>query len=426
MNASKTIPAPRRALLLVVDSLGVGALPDAGQYGDAGADTFGHIAAACAAGRADRGRSGPLCIPTLARLGLVEAATGARGARPAGFADPGVPTGTWGWSAELSKGKDTISGHWEMAGQPVTVEWGYFPDLTDSVPQPLLDELARRSGVPGFLGNRHASGTVIIEELGEEHVRTGLPIVYCSADSVLQICAHEEAFGLERLYEVCAAARLLVDELRIGRVIARPFLGTSAADFKRTAHRRDYSVPPPHGTVLDGLIAAGGTVLGVGKVPDIFAGRGISRGVKASGLAGLMAASRTALLEAGDRTLVFTNLVDFDQEYGHRRDVPGYAAELERFDGMLESLLGQLGPNDLLVLTADHGNDPTWEGWNHTREYVPVLAAGPALAPRSIGRRDTFSDIGQSLAAWFGIAPLANGTAFLSPPAGGQIKRSIA
>ena len=426
MNESKAYQAPRRALLLVVDSLGVGALPDAADYGDAGADTFGHIAEACATGRADVGRSGPLAIPTLQRLGLVEAAAGARGARPAGFETPRAPTGTWGWSAERSKGKDTISGHWEMAGQPVAHEWGYFTDLTDSVPQPLLDELARQTKVPGFLGNRHESGTTIIEQLGEEHLRTGKPIVYCSADSVLQICAHEEAFGLERLYEVCAAARVLVDDLHIGRVIARPFLGTSAGDFKRTAHRRDYSVPPPDGTVLDGLIAAGGEVVGVGKVPDIFAGRGISRGVKASGLAGLMEASQAALLEAGDRTLVFTNLVDFDQEYGHRRNVPGYAAELERFDGMLESLLGRLGVNDVLVLTADHGNDPTWEGWNHTREYVPVLAAGPALAPRSIGRRDTFADIGQSLAAWFGIAPLANGTDFLTLPAGGQLKRSIA
>ena len=424
MNQGRTGKAPRRALLLVVDSLGIGALPDAAHYGDAGADTFGHIAAACAAGRADLGRSGPLSIPTLQRLGLVEAATGARGARPAGFATPQAPTGTWGWAAELSKGKDTISGHWEMAGQPVEHEWGYFTSLTDSVPQALLDELARRSGVAGFLGNRHASGTAIIEELGEEHVRTGRPIVYCSADSVLQICAHEEAFGLERLYEVCAAARLLVDDLRIGRVIARPFLGTSAGDFTRTAHRRDYSVPPPAGTVLDRLVAAGGTVVGVGKVPDIFAGRGISRGVKASGLAGLMEASQRALLEAGDRTLVFTNLVDFDQEYGHRRNVPGYAAELERFDGMLGSLLGRLGDNDLLVLTADHGNDPTWEGWNHTREYVPVLATGPALVPRPIGRRETFADIGQSLAMWLEIGPLANGASFLSPPRGDQTTRS--
>lgn len=425
MNHSKPAGMPRRALLLVVDSLGIGALPDAGHYGDAGADTFGHIAAACAAGRADQGRSGPLCIPTLERLGLIDAASGARGARPDGFAAPGTPAAAWGWSAERSKGKDTISGHWEMAGQPVEVEWGYFTDLTDSVPQSLLDELARRTGLPGFLGNRHASGTTIIEELGEEHVRTGRPIVYCSADSVLQICAHEEAFGLERLYEVCAAARLLVDDLRIGRVIARPFLGTAAANFKRTAHRRDYSVPPPEGTVLDRLIAAGGTVVGIGKVPDIFAGCGISRRVKASGLAALMDTSQRALLEAGDRTLVFTNLVDFDQEYGHRRDVPGYAAELERFDSMLGSLLGQLGPGDLLVLTADHGNDPTFEGWNHTREYVPVLAAGPAVTPRAIGRRDTFADIGQSLATWFGIGPLSNGTAFLSPPALGQSQRSV-
>jgi phosphopentomutase len=406
---------PRRVVLLVIDSLGLGSLPDAARYGDEGADTFGHIAEACAAGRAEEGRSGPLAIPTLERLGLVRAAALARGALPAGFDGSVEPDAAWGCSAERSRGKDTISGHWEMAGQPVPWDWGYFDALEDSMPAPLLEELARRAGLAGFLGNCHASGTEIIERLGEEHVRTGKPIVYTSADSVLQICAHEEAFGLERLYDVCRIARGLVDEYRIGRVIARPFLGSTPADFRRTAHRRDYAVPPPPGTLLDFLGQAGGQVIGVGKVPDIFAGRGITRAVKASGLEPLMRSTLEAFLAAPDRSLVFTNLVDFDQEYGHRRDVAGYARALEWLDGALSPLLDALGDGDLLVLTADHGNDPTWTGWNHTREYVPVLVKGPAMPSGPLGRRETFADIGQSLAAWFGLTPLAHGTSFIDP-----------
>lgn len=417
--------APRRAVLLVIDSLGVGHLPDAARYGDEGADTFGHIVEACAAGRADEDRAGALVVPTLERLGLFHAAEAARGAPLPGHDRRRVPEALWGYAAERSRGKDTISGHWEMAGQPVLEDWGYFTALEDSMPATLLDALAQRAGVPGFLGNCHASGTEIIERLGEEHLRTGKPIVYTSADSVLQICAHEEAFGLGRLYALCEAARGLVDEYRIGRVIARPFVGKSAPDFRRTAHRRDYAVPPPPGTLLDTLAGAGAEVVGVGKVTDIFCGRGITRQVKASGLEALMAATQEAFLEADGPALVFTNLVDFDQEYGHRRDVAGYAAALERFDGMLARLVAALGPGDLLVVTADHGNDPTWSGWNHTREHVPVLAAGPAVSGHSIGRRDSFADIGQTLAAWFGVGPLAHGQSFL-PAAASSSRTRVA
>jgi len=408
---------PRRAVLLVIDSLGLGSLPDAARYGDEGADTFGHIAGACAAGRADVGRRGPLAIPTLERLGLVRASALARGALPPGFDGSIEPEAAWGCSAERSRGKDTISGHWEMAGQPVPWEWGYFEALEDSMPASLLAEMAQRADLPGFLGNCHASGTEIIERLGEEHIRTGKPIVYTSADSVLQICAHEEAFGLDRLYALCSIARELVDAYHIGRVIARPFVGNTPADFRRTAHRRDYAVPPPPGTLLEALEQAGGEVVGVGKVPDIFAGRGITRAVKASGLEALMQATLDALEAAPDRSLVFTNLVDFDQEYGHRRDVAGYARALEWLDGALAPMLSALGQRDLLVITADHGNDPTWSGWNHTREYVPVLVKGPVMPAGPLGRRDTFADIGQSLAAWFGLDPLAHGTSFIDPAA---------
>ena len=408
---------PRRVVLLVIDSLGLGSLPDAARYGDAGADTFGHIAQACAEGRAGEGRSGPLVIPTLERLGLVRASALARGALPAGFDGTVEPDAAWGCSAELSRGKDTISGHWEMAGQPVPWDWGYFDAPEESMPASLLAEMARRADLPGFLGNCQASGTEIIERLGEEHLRTGKPIVYTSADSVLQICAHEEGFGLERLYALCAIARELVDAYHIGRVIARPFVGNTPADFRRTAHRRDYAVPPPPGTLLDALAGAGGEVIGVGKVPDIFAGRGITRALKASGLEALMQVTLDAFESAPDRSLVFTNLVDFDQEYGHRRDVAGYARALEWLDGALAPLLDALGEGDLLVITADHGNDPTWEGWNHTREYVPVLVKGPSMPAGSLGRRETFADIGQSLATWFGLAPLAHGASFVDPGA---------
>ena len=401
----------RRAVLLVLDSLGIGAAPDAARFGDEGSDTFGHVAEACAAGRASRARSGPLAIPRLAALGLAHASELATGARPAGFESLPDPIAAWGAACERSTGKDTTSGHWEMTGLPVLFNWGYFSQREESVPAKLLDELARRTHVPGFLGNRHASGTQIIEDLGEEHLRSGRPIVYTSADSVLQICAHEEAFGLERLYSLCAVARELVDEYCIGRVIARPFTGPRAGEFRRTANRHDYSVPPTGPTLLDVLVGDGGTVAGVGKVPDIFANRGISRALKASGLPELMDVTTRALVEGGDRSLVFTNLVDFDQEYGHRRDVAGYARALETFDAMLPVLTGTMKVGDLLILTADHGNDPTWKGTDHTREQVPVLAYGPGVKPATLGRRESFADIGQTLATWFGLPPLAYGKA---------------
>lgn len=406
-SADKT--GSRRAALLVLDSLGIGGAPDAARFGDDGADTFGHIAGACASGAADRGRAGPLVIPRLAALGLAHAAELATGRRPAGFARLPDPIAAWGSACERSTGKDTTSGHWEMSGLPVLFDWGYYRKREDSVPADLLDELARRAGVPGFLGNRHASGTQVIEDLGAAHLESGRPIVYTSADSVLQIAAHEEAFGLERLYALCAVARELAAPQRIARVIARPFSGRRAGEFRRTPHRRDYSIPPHGPTLLDALTGAGGSVVGIGKVPDIFAHRGISRALPAHGLAELMDTTTRALAEGADRTLVFTNLVDFDQEYGHRRDVAGYARALESFDAMLPALVDRLEQGDLLILTADHGNDPTWPGSDHTREQVPVLACGPAIAPAPLGRRDSFADIGQTLAGWLGIPPLAQG-----------------
>jgi len=396
-----------RAVILVLDSFGIGATADADKFGDTGANTLGHIAER----RTSAGR--PLAIPNLARLGLLHAARDSCGSFPAGC-DANVPvTGAYGYAAELSTGKDTPSGHWEMAGVPVLYEWGYFRDPDNAFPKPLLDKLIERGRLPGVLGNCHASGTEIIAQLGEEHARTRKPIVYTSADSVFQIAAHEDAFGLKRLLDLCLIARELVDEYRIGRVIARPFIGTNAHDFVRTGNRRDYAVPPPAPTVLDKLVASGGEVIGIGKIPDIFAHQGVSREVKATGNAELFDATLEAMGTAPDRSIVFSNFVDFDMLYGHRRDVEGYATALEYFDTRLPELLARLRPGDVAILSADHGCDPTWPGTDHTREHVPVLAFGPEIPSRSLGQRTTMADIGQTLAAHFGLPAMDHGTSFL-------------
>lgn len=397
-----------RAFMLVMDSFGIGSAPDAARFGDAGADTHGHIRAACAEGRADRPglRAGPLIVPNLDRLGLAAAATLAAGGRAT------ADGACYGAAAERSKGKDTPSGHWEMAGVPVMSDWGYFPQTQPCFPAALTEALVREAKLPGVLGDRHASGTQIIDELGDEHIRTGKPIVYTSADSVYQIAAHERHFGLERLYQVCLIARRLVDRWNIGRVIARPFVG-SPGTFKRTGNRRDYATPPPEPTLLDRLKGEGRDVVSVGKVSDIFAAQGITRKIKAEGNDALMDATLAEAAEAPDGALVFTNFVDFDTLFGHRRDVAGYAAALEAFDRRLPALERMLKADDLAVISADHGCDPTWTGTDHTREYVPILAFGPASRPGCIGLRDSFADIGQTLAGHLGVKPLPYGRAFL-------------
>jgi phosphopentomutase len=407
-----------RAVILVLDSVGIGAAEDAAEFGDAGADTLGHIAEACAAGRGDRAglRSGPLRLPNLDRLGLGAAAGVSRGAALPGLVHAGAPEGWWGYGVEVSKGKDTPSGHWEIAGVPVPFAWGYFPDTVPAFPKALTEALIREAKLPGILGDRHASGTVIVAELGEEHVRTGKPICYTSADSVFQIAAHETAFGLDRLYEVCEIARRLVDPLNIGRVIARPFVGEDSRSFRRTANRRDYAIPPPGPTLPDRVVAAGGRVFAVGKIYDIFAHRGITEVAKAPNDDALFDATLAALDKAGDGDLVFANFVDFDSLYGHRRDVPGYAAALEAWDRRLPELIARLRPGDLAVITADHGNDPTFRGTDHTREHIPILAFGPGLGAGDIGRRDTFADIGETVAGHLGLAPGRHGRTFLDSP----------
>jgi phosphopentomutase len=328
-----------RALILVLDSVGIGGAPDAALYGDEGANTVGHIAEACASAKAKGRSGGPIALPNLVRLGLGEACKLASHRAPPGLEQRAAPVGRYGCAAEMSKGKDTPSGHWEIAGVPVTFAWGLFPQTQPCFPPELIAELCRRADLPGVLGDRHASGTQIIAELGLEHMRTGKPICYTSADSVFQIAAHEGAFGLERLYAVCAVARELVDPLRIGRVIARPFTGTRAEDFRRTGNRRDYSVLPPAPTILDRATAAGRDVITVGKIADIFAHSGTGRVLKANGNAALFARTLEGASLLADGGLLFANFIDFDSEYGHRRDPAGYAAALESFDRRLPELL---------------------------------------------------------------------------------------
>ncbi len=397
----------KRAIILVLDSFGIGATADADRFGDTGSNTLGSIARA----RAAAGK--PLQLPNLARLGLFEAGKASSGEYASGAGPVERVDGAWGYAAELSSGKDTPSGHWEIAGVPVLFDWGYFTDRENTFPPELLDKLIERANLPGVLGNCHASGTTIIKELGEEHVRTGKPIVYTSADSVFQVAAHEESFGLERLYELCDIARELVDEYNIGRVIARPFVGDTADNFVRTGNRRDLTTPPHSATVLDKLVARGGEVISIGKIADIYAHQGITQKIKATGNAALFDATLEALDEAADSSIIFTNFVDFDMLYGHRRDVDGYAEALEYFDKRLPELEAKMQDGDVLILTADHGCDPTWTGTDHTREHIPVLAAGKPIKAGSLGKRETFADIGQSLASYFDLEPMDYGTSFI-------------
>jgi phosphopentomutase len=377
-----------RALLIVLDSVGVGAAPDAAAYGDEGADTLGHILDRCPA----------LRLPALWSLGL---------GRILGR-DPEVePKASWGRMRERSTGKDSTTGHWELAGAVLGEPFGLFGRF----PPELVGAVERDAGVE-FIGNCAASGTAIIDDLGPEHLRSGRPILYTSADSVLQIAAHEEVVPIERLYEICRVARRRADAYRIGRVIARPFVGETKATFKRTPNRRDYAVPPPEPTLLDRLVARGSRVIAIGKIGDIFAHRGISEIRKGVGNMEMFDKALGAIDDAGDGDLVFANFVDFDTEFGHRRDVAGYAAALEAFDRRIPEALTRLKPGDLFLLTADHGNDPTWRGTDHTRERIPVIGMVPGMAGGSIGLRPTFADIGETVAEHLGLPPGPHGTSF--------------
>jgi phosphopentomutase len=396
-----------RAFIIVLDSVGCGGAPDAERYGDAGADTLGHIADACSAGRGDRAglRKGPLHLPNLAALGLGAACAGSRGRTMPDLGHAGPIEGRWGHAVETAAGKDTPSGHWEIAGVPLAFMWTTFPDVVPAIPESYLAALAAAGGIAGFIGNRHANGVAIVEELGPEHCRTGRPIIYTSTDSVIQIAAHEDPaiFGLDRLYDLCRAGRGLADDLKVGRVIARPFIGDPVKGFVRTGNRKDYSLPPPGETLLDRAALAGRSVVSLGKIGDIFAHRNTGREVKAAGNMALfdrLVAETASLPEGG---LLFANFVDFDSEYGHRRDVPGYAACLEAWDRRLPEFRSLLKPGDIAIITADHGNDPTWHGTDHTREHVPVLAFGPGVEAGPLPPFPSFSRIGDLAAKAIGL-----------------------
>ncbi len=405
----------KRAFILVLDSFGVGAAEDADKFGDVGSDTLGHIAEACAKGEADNAdRKGPLSLPNLSRLGLGKLAEESTGSFPAGLDANADIIGAYAHAQELSSGKDTPSGHWEIAGVPVLFDWGYFTDHNNSFPQELLDRIVEKAGLPGYLGNCHASGTQVLDDLGEEHMETGKPIFYTSADSVFQIACHEETYGVDNLLKLCELVREELKDYNIGRVIARPFVGTGKGKFERTGNRRDYSVEPPAATVLQKLVdEKGGDVVSIGKIADIYAHCGITKKVKATGIPALFDATVDQIKQAGDNTIVFTNFVDFDSAYGHRRNVAGYAAALEYFDKRLPEVLEIMQDDDVLIITADHGCDPTWPGTDHTREHIPVLVYGKKVKPGSLGRRETFADIGQSLAGYFGTSAMEYGKSFL-------------
>ena len=400
-----------RIFILVADSLGLGAAPDADKFNDVGADTLGNLATAFA-----KAKHRLLDIPNLTRLGMAHAYHGSTGkdlcCQQVENGPLATPIGSYGYAKELSTGKDTPSGHWELMGVPVLFEWGYFGNTENCFPPELLEQLFTRGGIEGSLCNSHGSGTEVLKQYGEEHIKTGKPIIYTSGDSVFQIAAHEEHFGLERLIKLCELAREIVDPYNIGRVIARPFVGTGPENFARTGNRRDYSVLPPSKTVLEKHTDAGGKVISIGKIADIYAHQGISEKYKATGLAALLDVTEQQLNDAPDNSIVFTNLVDFDSQYGHRRDPVGYGEALEYFDNRLGPLIEKISANDILIITADHGCDPTWPGSDHTREYIPVLCYGSQLTPTDLGERETFADIGQSVASALNLAPAQYGTSF--------------
>ena len=387
-----------RAFLLILDSFGIGGAPDAASFGDEGANTLGHIC--------DRMT---LRVPHMASLGLGLAAELSTGRNPLA-SHPLI--GQYGVAREVSRGKDTITGHWEIAGVPLAFDWGYFPHSVPAFPPELIDGIVKGAKLPGLLALCHASGTQVIEDFGEEHVRTGKPIAYTSADSVLQIAAHEQHFGLERLYDVCRVARELTYQMNIGRVIARPFLGEKPGEFHRTGHRKDFAVTPPSPTLLKVLSDAGRDVISVGKIGDIYAHVGTGREIKVAGNPAFLATTLANMEGLGDGGFLMTNFVDFDTEFGHRRDPVGYGKLLEAFDAELPRIFAKLKRGDLLILTADHGNDPTWEGTDHTREQIPVMSYMRGMTPGSFGLRKSFADIGQTIARHLGVGPLGAGTAW--------------
>lgn len=402
----------KRIFLIVLDSLGIGFSSDAYKFNDVGSNTFAHIVEKCFLGQADKNRKGALYIPNLIKLGIIHAARSASKKKILGYNNNLNIIGSYGFASEISSGKDTTSGHWEMVGVPVLDNWYYFRNKNNSFPKDILNDIIRSSKLTGFIGNCHASGTDIISDLGEEHIRTKKPIIYTSSDSVVQIACHEVFFGLSNLYTLCKNIRIFLDKkkYKVARVIARPFIGNNKSDFQRTGNRRDFSMKPFSTTVMQKLIdEKKGQVIAIGKVSDIYSGVGISKHIKSIGLNELCHTTIEEIKKSKNNTIVFTNLVDFDSNWGHRRDVAGYAKGLEFFDKKLSQIIDLVKANDILILTADHGCDPTWTGTDHTRENVPILIYSPNLEKKFLGHRKTFADIGQTIAKYFLLSNMSYG-----------------
>ncbi|XBC41215.1 MAG: phosphopentomutase [Buchnera aphidicola (Nurudea yanoniella)] len=403
----------KRAFIVVLDSLGIGSTSDAHMFNDVGANTFGNIVKFCYLGKANVGRKGPLNIPNLTSLGLVSAANESIGRKIFRVQNTNKSIlGSYAYASEISSGKDTSSGHWEIAGVPVLYNWDYFKSKYNSFPKFILNKIVDKCNLSGFLGNCHSSGTSILESFGEEHIKTGKPIFYTSIDSVFQVACHEKYFGLEKLYEVCISIRKILnsEKINICRVIARPFIGGDKLSFKRTGNRKDFSVKPHDITIMDKLIKEkSGKVISIGKISDIYAGEGITKQVHSVGLKQLFHSTLCEIKKSQHNTIVFVNFVDFDSLWGHRRDVSGYARGLEWFDFHLPKLLKLIQKDDVLIITADHGCDPTWVGTDHTRENIPILFYWPTIKPKFLGHRNTFSDIAQTLAKYFDLSPMRFG-----------------
>jgi len=398
-----------RAIILVLDSFGIGAAPDAADFDDVGANTLLHLAE-----RYYEQTDKKIHLPNLASLGLFNACEQASNCVVPHTGEQPLK-GAYSYAAEISSGKDTPSGHWEMMGVPVLFDWGYFTNKEQSFDDDLVNAINKATGFSGMLANSHGSGTTIIDQFAAEHISSGLPICYTSADSVFQVAAHEEHFGLDNLYQYCETVRALLTklDLNIGRVIARPFIGNEQEGYSRTGNRRDYSVLPPAPTVLDKLSQAGGNVVSIGKIADIFAHQGISKKTKATGIDALVDATLEHLKHEPTNSLIFTNLVNFDQDFGHRRDPIGYAEALQSFDQRLPEIYEQMHDDDVLFLIADHGCDPTWHGSDHTREYVPLLAYHHQIESINLAERNTFADLGQTLADLFSLEKMNYGQSFL-------------
>ncbi len=394
----------KRAIIIVLDSFGIGALPDSVKFGDVGSNTLGHIDQYCFDNNLN------FTIPNLLAIGLGKAYYNVNGSQLKCDDATYETIGSFAACLELSSGKDTTSGHWEMAGCPVLFEWGYFTKEKDTFPKELINKILSRARLSGFLGNCHASGTDIIYKLGEEHIKTGFPIFYTSADSVFQIACHEKYFGLENLYKLCQIAREELEGYNIARVIARPFIGSNAASFERTGNRKDYSLLPSDKTLLDVCKNNNGQVIAIGKIADIYAHQGTTVEIKANGVKALCSETISAILKyQDDKTIIMTNLVDFDMIYGHRRNVLGYKNALEDFDKLLSEIMQKLTDDDILIITADHGCDPTWPGSDHTREYIPFLIYNKKTSSQNFGIRNGFADIGQTVAKYLQLPKLKYG-----------------